>query len=45
MNEKNDESINDDLSLLKVEIKQIIERKPPNERILSYKLEEVNKDE
>jgi hypothetical protein len=45
MNDKKKDSHNDDLSLLNVEKKEIIVRKPPNERMISYVLDEDFKEE
>jgi hypothetical protein len=40
MKEKRKNSSNEDLPLLKVELKKIVEKKPPNERIISYFMHE-----
>jgi hypothetical protein len=44
MNEKSNSNDNS-LSLLKVEIKKIIERKPPNEKIIEYHLQNKIEEE
>ena len=40
MKDKKTDSSTDDLSLLKVEKRKIIEQKPPNERIVSFLLDD-----
>ena len=44
MNKKSN-SDNNSLSLLKVEIKKVIKRKPPNEKIIEYTLQNKIEEE